>query len=513
MPSFQWQEGEWRVLTDGKSKHSYFHNVKTGEVTWIPPSAIVSASRRRSVVYDTQQWQVLTDSRQKPYYYNRKEHSSVWDAPAGLSERHAEAQKYGRQLLQAVAGLVALKIAEEEGDGSNIPEDTTPKVNAILDMLAVEAIDSVGVWAEVDEQGRNAFMGVCAIGNRKLVKQMLVYSPPLELRDKEGWTALGLMAMSGDSTGVQDLMDAGADVTCKTFDGFYMWESALDAGYGGVSKIIKDKHAGINQAMVAERKAAKEKSRSTTYNTIFEAARAGHSGQLQWFLVTNPGLLHALSEEGYTVLMIVARGGFWLAVDALVRGGAEVDALDTMGWSACMHAAACNQSTTVAYLLSAGADPRIKSKESLTALQLTSCPLVKETLEGALHTLKHGPAPPPSPSSYSPPLSPVSPRPIVLHTRGPNARTARGVVFVETPPSVFSYDNGPEEGEEETTLTLEIKYQSPPSPPSLTPPPPPPSSAMFSSPPKENENLPNKIKLERKAIAPAAAPKKKPAKF
>lgn len=490
MRSLLWQEGQWQVLIESGAQHHYFYNTETKETTWLPPPALVAASRLRTSLYNTQDWQVLQDTRGKPYYYNRPTKVSTWTPPAGLPEYHEKSVKHGRLLLQAIESMAARILAEEE---SEVPvEVPVIDIDPLLDMLADVALDPVVVWSQQDAQGRNAFMGACALGLRKIVKKMLVYAPPLEQRDKEGWTALGLMALSGESTGVQDLMEAGADVTCKNGEGFYIWEAALDAGFGAISKIIKDKHAGINQAMVADRKAAKEKSRTTTYSTIFEAAAAGHSGQLQWFLVTNPELLNAQSREGYTVLMIVSRSGYWMAVDALVRGGADLSVVDAMGWTACMHAAACNQSRTVSYLLAAGADPGVVSKAGLTALQLTSCPLVKDTLEGALGLN---------------PLSPRSPRPIVLHTRG-KERTLRGVLFVEAPPSVFSYDNGPEEGEGETTVTLEFKPQFT-SPQFSTPPPPIPSEPPTAPPP----NLPTKIKLERKPIAPAPAPKKKPTKF
>lgn len=500
-----WQEGEWRVISDPACKHPYFHNTKTGVVTWLPPPVIVTASRLRTVLYETKQWQVLQDRRQKPYYHNRTDGSSLWTIPAGLSELHAEAVKHGKMLLEAVAGMQALKLAEEEGDGSFIPPDTEPQVQSVLKLMTSGRVDPVGVWSVEDERGRNSFMNVCAMGNRKLASQMLAFSPPLERRDKEGWTALGLMALAGESVGVQDLMDAGADVTSKNQDGFYIWEAALDAGFSGVSAIIKAKHASINLALVTEKKAAKEQLRNMKFNTIFEAAAAGHSGQMQWFLVTNPELIKGVTEEGYTILITVARGGFWLVCDMLIRRGADIDAVDPMGWTACMHAASCNHLTTVSYLLAAGADPHIKSKAGLTASQLTSCSLVRETIEASVYALSQ--PPPPSLTAAT------TAKPSLLSARGPKPRTARGVLFTESAPSVFSYDNGPEEGEEETTVTIELKAQPLPAlpPPSFSAPPLTPGEASTES--KENANLPAKIKMERKAIAPAAAPKKKAVKF
>ncbi|MBQ3585202.1 MAG: ankyrin repeat domain-containing protein, partial [Synergistaceae bacterium] len=77
--------------------------------------------------------------------------------------------------------------------------------------------------------------------------------------------------------------------------------------------------------------------------------------------------VNAKDNEGYTVLMFLARRGHTDTVNALIEAGAE-DVTDDDGKTALIHAAECGKPATVHALLDAGSYPKHKDNSGKIAL-------------------------------------------------------------------------------------------------------------------------------------------------
>ena len=103
---------------------------------------------------------------------------------------------------------------------------------------------------------------------------------------------------------------------------------------------------------------------------VFEAAALGDVDRLAELLEEDPSLAASRSGDGFTPLHLAAFFGRTDAVAALLRHGAEVDAVGT-GWmvgTALHSAAAARHPEIVGLLLDAGADPDRRQATGWTPL-------------------------------------------------------------------------------------------------------------------------------------------------
>jgi uncharacterized protein len=122
--------------------------------------------------------------------------------------------------------------------------------------------------------------------------------------------------------------------------------------------------------------------------TLFEAAAFGRDARLAEMLRDDPGLVHAVSEDGFTALHLAVFGEQQAAVRLLIDDGADVDAIaaSAIARVAPLGTAAFVRSEALArVLLDAGADPNGGEEGGFTALhsaaQSGDAPLVRLLLE------------------------------------------------------------------------------------------------------------------------------------
>ncbi len=100
------------------------------------------------------------------------------------------------------------------------------------------------------------------------------------------------------------------------------------------------------------------------------AAMRGHREIAGLLVEAGAGLERPDGSQGMTPLMMAARHGHDGLVEDLLGRGAEVGALDHVGWSALHHAARGGHHGPADRLLAAGADPRLEDADGWTPLDL-----------------------------------------------------------------------------------------------------------------------------------------------
>ena len=103
---------------------------------------------------------------------------------------------------------------------------------------------------------------------------------------------------------------------------------------------------------------------------VFEAAALGDVDRLTELWTSDPAVVRARSEDGFTPLHLAAFFGRTEAVRSLLEGGAQVDASGA-GWmtGTALHSAASGQhADVIALLLGAGADPNARQSGGWTPL-------------------------------------------------------------------------------------------------------------------------------------------------
>ena len=104
---------------------------------------------------------------------------------------------------------------------------------------------------------------------------------------------------------------------------------------------------------------------------VFEAAAVGRIERLEELLDTDPGLVSAWTEDGFTPLHLAAFFRQPEAARLLVERGALVDVVarnDELQVTPLQSSAAARQEETAALLLERGADPNAQQRGGFTAL-------------------------------------------------------------------------------------------------------------------------------------------------
>jgi ankyrin repeat protein len=117
----------------------------------------------------------------------------------------------------------------------------------------------------------------------------------------------------------------------------------------------------------------------TLRTALMEAAAAGHEAVVEWLLKSQLGS-QLKDAEGCTALMLAASRGSVEVVQLLLRGRQRPDDRDCYGWTALMHAAFGNHRGVVEALLAGGAIRHIQCRQGKTAVDLTTCPVIKGLL-------------------------------------------------------------------------------------------------------------------------------------
>ena len=73
---------EWRAIkTPDGGRHTYYHNVRTNETTWIKPVGFVDANGRAQSKIEGTDWVEVSQPSGPSYFHNPKSGEVTWHAP------------------------------------------------------------------------------------------------------------------------------------------------------------------------------------------------------------------------------------------------------------------------------------------------------------------------------------------------------------------------------------------------------------------------------------------------
>lgn len=232
----------------------------------------------------------------------------------------------------------------------------TPELFAQLDRIAAEPDVTIEPHSEVPALVRSAAVG----DEQQLRAAIAAEGVNLETRDWDGWTALHWAAATGRQELVRALLRAGADVSARNGRGEtpLMWAAVR----GHLSVVEELLAAGAElDAAATEGRAALEHppgdchivpSPPAGQTALMWAASAGHATVIERLLSTgaSPGVADAAAQSA----LMLASGS--AAVEALLRGGADLSQRGPEAFTPLMFAARRADISAMRALIAAGAD-------------------------------------------------------------------------------------------------------------------------------------------------------------
>jgi ankyrin repeat protein len=158
-------------------------------------------------------------------------------------------------------------------------------------------------------------------------------------------------AMQGNLSGLRVLLAQGADVNASQGDGMTALHWAAQRGDSVMSAMLLRARASV-----------KATTRVGAYQPLHIASGGGHTAIVRQLLAANADA-RATTTEGVTALHLAAMAGVPGTVSALLKAGADVNAVEP-GWnqSPLMLAAARGRTEAVRVLLKAGANPALVAR-------------------------------------------------------------------------------------------------------------------------------------------------------
>jgi ankyrin repeat protein len=215
-----------------------------------------------------------------------------------------------------------------------------PAAVSLLD--AATRADAQGVRAALrsgqainqkNTKGQTALMIAASKGANDVVRVLLNEGAAVDARDNEGFTALGYAAFQGDSQSVRQLLRAGANASSRT-----------QAGYSPLY------YAGASGDVETVRILLEESGRTDGGGSPLHGAAAYNRAEIIDYLADRDFDLDQTDANGYTALMVAARGNKVQAASALLRAGADVSVRTANNWEV-FGLAASNNATDVMGLL------------------------------------------------------------------------------------------------------------------------------------------------------------------
>lgn len=158
-------------------------------------------------------------------------------------------------------------------------------------------------------------------------------------------------AMRGDLARVKALVAAATNVNVAQGDGMTALHWAADRGDTAMAGVLLRARAGLRAT-----------TRINTYTPLHVAARGGH-GDVMVALLKAGADPNAVTSTGVTALHLAAGSGAVEGVTALLDKGADPNARDPeLGQTPLVYAAAGNRAMAITTLMKRGADPKIKTR-------------------------------------------------------------------------------------------------------------------------------------------------------
>lgn len=218
-----------------------------------------------------------------------------------------------------------------------------PAAVSLLDAAARS--DAAGVRAALrsgqainqkNTKGQTALMLAASKSANDVVRVLLNEGAAVDARDNEGFTALGYAAFQGDAQSVRQLLRAGANASSRT-----------QAGYGPLY------YAGASGDVETVRILLEEANSTEGGNSPLHGAAAYNRTSVIEYLAGEEFDLDLTDANGYTALMVAARGNKAQAASALLRAGADASVRTANNWEVFGLAAANGATDVMAVLMNA----------------------------------------------------------------------------------------------------------------------------------------------------------------
>lgn len=262
-----------------------------------------------------------------------------------LGEESGGTAKLAESFIAAaeLGDLAAVKKLLSEGadvNGTNrLMQRALPSAAANGNIEVVRLLLEKGAYIEATDQDcLTPLMNACERGHLEIVRLLLDKGADINAQTKAGATPLRKAVNEQNVEVVRLLLDRGANVTDRLKDGTFILMSAALTGNSEILKSILDKGADIN------------------------ARGNWGSSALTWAAVMDRSDVVKLlrSRGAESDLCTAALIGDVQEVERLIQKGANVNALDGMGFTSLMNASRKGHTEVVDLLLDNGADPEAK---------------------------------------------------------------------------------------------------------------------------------------------------------
>jgi uncharacterized protein len=270
-------------------------------------------------------------------------------------------------------------------------------VNALLQALPAQAASKPQQSVDVAPAEQAEWVRIALNGSVAELKKLLDAGMKPDAKTTAGTTAL--MLASRDAEKVKLLLASGADVNARAATGTTaLMVAARYRGNTETVRLLLAKGAKLNAEAEVRNDAsalflAAMAGDVQTARALIEAgARPDQKMKLLGLFVSTPLIFTAMNDDVAMVEFLIGKGANLNEVDtdgltalawatltnhagvvqALLKGGAKVNHVDTFGMTPLLYAASVDFGDTAVLekLLAAGADPKAKTKQGQTALDL-----------------------------------------------------------------------------------------------------------------------------------------------
>ncbi|MDD5773688.1 MAG: ankyrin repeat domain-containing protein [bacterium] len=195
-------------------------------------------------------------------------------------------------------------------------------------------------------------------GDINTVKQLLDQGADINVKDRNGITALITAVWNSYTEIVKLLLEKGADVNAKDDYGRTVLMKAVEDGNIEIIKLLMDKGADINK-------------KDIDGNTALILAGSFNRLEAVTLLLEKNADINIKNDEGFTAFTWASEGGYIEIVKELLEKGADVNAKTKDGFTPLMFAARESHIEVLKLLLDKKADVNVQAKKTgFTALML-----------------------------------------------------------------------------------------------------------------------------------------------
>lgn len=227
----------------------------------------------------------------------------------------------------------------------------------IVDLLLAQGAEI----NKTDDEAHTTPLIAAIVGGEPEIADFLAQrGADVDLRTKEGVSALTCAVGIEHAGLVSLLIERGADVNAKTIDGGTPLIAAANIGATEIAQLLTAAGADVNIQ------------KNDGENALMLAIDKKNPEMARMLLDRNADI-NLKTQEGWTALMIAALRGDPDILEALIRKGAGLNsAIKDNGGTPLMLALASMNPKTAEILIAAGADVNLKTKDGTTALMMAS---------------------------------------------------------------------------------------------------------------------------------------------